>query len=109
MQDFWVSVTLSIIVAIVKKEANEKIKERTKGKGNNRIYIPNVCQLVASLKDGFVLACRKSHNYKRKKAVSSIIHEISLSVTSVRPDRPPHARKTQLKKKQYPINRKSNI
>ena len=109
LQDFWVSITLSIIVTIAKKEADEKIKQRTDGKGNKRKQIPNVSQLIGSLKDDFVLSCRLPSAALREIAIDRIIHEISLSVTTVRPDRPKRKRKDAAKKKQYPINRKSNI
>ena len=109
LQDFWVSIMLSIVVAIAKKEADEKILERTNGKNNTRKQIPNVSQLIGSLKDDFVLACRFPSDLMREIAINSIIHEISLAVSTVRPDRPKRTRKTQTKKKQYPINRKSNI
>jgi len=50
LQDFWVSITRSIIVAIAKKEADEKRQAKNKGKGNRRVYKPNVSRLVGSLK-----------------------------------------------------------
>lgn len=109
LQDFWVSITLSIVVAIAKKEADEKIQKRTEGKNNRRKQSPNVSQLVASLKDDFVLACRLPSDDLRNSAIILIIHEISLAVTTHRPDRPHHNRVKHPKKKQYPINRKSNI
>jgi len=108
-QDFWVSITLSIVVAIAKKEADEKIQKRVEGKNNRRKQIPNVSQLVGSLKDDFVIACRLPTDSLRKVAIDCIIKEISYAVTTVRPDRIPHKRATMVKKKQYPINRKSNI
>jgi hypothetical protein len=109
LQDFWVSITLSIVVAVAKAEADEKIQKRVIGKGNRRRQIPNVCQLIGSLKDDFVFACRLPSDELRKVAIDMIIKEISLAVTTVRPDRPPHKRIMNIKKKQYPINRKSNI
>ena len=109
LQDFWVSITLSIIVVIAKKEADEKIKQRAEGKNNKLTQIPNVSQLVGSLKDEFVLACRLSSDALRALAIERIINEISLAVTTVRHHRPVHKRRSAAKKKQYPINRKSNI
>jgi hypothetical protein len=109
LQDFWVAITLSIIAVIAKKEADEKIQQRTDGKNNKHKQIPNVSQLVGSLKDEFVLACRLPSNALRRIAIDRIINEISLAVTTVRHDRPARKRKSAAKKKQYPINRKSNI
>ena len=109
LQDFWVCITLSIIITIAKKEADEKIRLRTDGKNNKRKQAPNVSQLVGSLKDGFVLACRMPTSVQREIAIDRIINEISLAVTTIRHDRPSRKRTTMAKKKQYPINRKSNI
>jgi len=109
LQDFWVSVTLSIVVAIAKKEADEKIQSKVQGKNNRRKQKPNVSQLVGSLKDDFVMACRLPTETLRKIAIDAVIHEISRAVVTVRPDREPHKRDMNRKKKQYPMNRKSNI
>lgn len=109
LQDFWVSITLSIVVAISKAEADEKIKVRNKDKNNQRKQVPNVSQLIGSLKDDFVLACRLPTDKLRGIAIDMIINEISFAVSSVRPFRPPRKRPSFGKKKQYPINRKSNI
>ena len=109
MQDFWASITLSIVVAIAKKEADELIQKKVESKRNLRKQMPNVSQLVGSLKDDFVIACRLPTDAMRKVAIDMVIKEISLAVTTVRPDRPPRQRATCAKKKQYPINRKSNI
>jgi hypothetical protein len=109
LQDFWISITLSIIVSIVKEEANEKLQERLKDKDNLLEQKPNVSQLVGSLKSDFVLACRLPTDELRKEALDDLIDVISRSVTTVRPDREPHERKGDHKKKQYPMNRKSNI
>ena len=109
LQDFWVSITLSIVVAIAKKEADEIIQSKAADKNNSRKQMPNVSQLIGSLKDDFVLACRLPSDALRKVAIDVIIMEISLAVTPIRPDRPSRKRAKHAKKKQYPFNRKSNI
>ena len=109
LQDFWVSITLSIIVSIAKKEANEKVQERTQDKGNLRKRVPNVSQLIGSLKDDFVLACRLPDKTIRDFAIDMVINEISRSVTPIRHHRPSRTRNKNPKKKAYPINRKSNL
>lgn len=108
LQDFWVSVTLSIIVEIAKQEADEKIQQKTADKNNKYKQIPNVSQLVGSLKDEFVLACRLPSDSLRSAAIDAVIREISLAVSTIRPDRPSRKRSASPKKKQSPINRKSN-
>lgn len=105
LQDFWVSITLSIIVAIAKQEADEKIQQRTAGKNNKHRQNPNVSQLVGSLKDEFVLACRLPTDSMRIAAIERVINEISLAVSHARPDRPPHSRSSSLKKKQSRLRR----
>jgi len=109
LQDFWASITLSILVAVAKKEANEKLQSRIGDKPNFREQQPNVSQLVGSLKDEFILICRYESNFVRNFAIDRMIDQISRAVTTIRPDKPKHPRITQRKKKQYPINRKSNI
>jgi hypothetical protein len=109
LQDFWASITLTILVAIAKKEADEKLQRRIGNKPNRRKQMPNVSQLVGSLKDEFILICRYQSDFSRQLAIDRVIEQISRAVSTVRPDRPPHPRSNFPKKKQYPINRKSNI
>jgi len=109
LQDFWASITLSILVSVAKKEANEKLQSRIGDKPNFRQQKPNVSQLVASLKDEFILICRYESDFFRDLAIERVIDQISRAVSTVRPDKPIHHRNVQRKKKQYPINRKSNI
>ena len=109
LQDFWASITLTILVAIAKKEADEKLQSRVGHKANRRKQMPNVSQLVGSLKDEFISICRYESDAFKDLAIARVIEEISRAVSSIRPDRPPHPRSNFPKKKQYPINRKSNI
>jgi hypothetical protein len=109
LQDFWASISLSSIAEVFHKEANEKIQERVEGKNNKREQKPNMSQLVGSLKDEFIRACRLPDKSLRKEAIDAVVNEISRAVTTVRPDREPHPRNMNRKKKQYPMNRKSNI
>jgi len=78
LQDFWVSITLSIIVTIAKKEADEKIQQKTVGKNNKRKQIPNVSQLIGSLKDEFVLSCRLPSIALREIANDKINRKINV-------------------------------
>lgn len=109
LQDFWASISLSIIAEVFHKEANEKIQERVEGKNNKREQKPNMSQLVGSLKDEFILACTLPDKALRKEAIDAVIYEISRAVTTLRPNREAHPRNMNRKKKQYPMNRKSNI
>jgi len=109
LQDFWASITLSILVAVAMKDADEKLQSRIGDKPNFREQKPNVSQLVASLKDEFILICRYESDSFRELAIERVINQISRAVTTVRPDRNPRPRNMLQKKKQYPINRKSNI
>jgi hypothetical protein len=109
LQDFWASITLTILVAIAKKEADEKLQARVGHKANRRKQMPNVSQLVGSLKDEFILICRYESDFFRDFAIARVIDEISRSVSTIRPDKLPHPRCNFPKKRQYPINRKSNV
>jgi len=109
LQDFWASMTLANLVAIAKKEADELIQKKCENKNNRRKQIPNVSQLVGSLKNDFILACMLPSDALCSIEIDRIIKQISKAVTTVRPDRPPRPRKILPKKKLYPINRKSNI
>jgi len=109
LQDFWASIALSIIAEVFAKAANEKIQKRVAGKNNKLEQKPNMSQLVGSLKDEFILACTLPDKTMRREALDAVIDEVSRCVTTVRPDREPHPRDMNRKKKQYPMNRKSNI
>jgi hypothetical protein len=54
LQDFWACMHLANIAAIAKDEANDLVKEQHAGKDNKYVYIPNLNQLIGSLKDAYI-------------------------------------------------------
>jgi hypothetical protein len=110
LQDFWVSITLANIIAIAKNEAGKSLQEKCKGKSNKNPQAPNVSQLVASLKNRFVTVVNLPTAELRDIGLNRLIKRISRAYTSIRKgeDRG-HKRKTHAKKRQYPMNKKSNI
>ena len=108
-QDFWATITLTNIAANAHGEADELVQAKCAEKNNTRSQAPNVSQLVGSLKDTFIFICLLTPIQQRSAAINVLIREIARSIVLIRPDRPPRKRSKAPKKKQYPMNRKSNI
>ena len=104
LQDFWVSITLADSAAIAAAEAFAAINERSSLKKNKYEYKPNISQLIGSFKNDFVKACMNPAS----DLLDGIMYEIKAAVVPVRPGRS-FPRKKGPKKKQYPMNGKSNI
>ena len=107
LQDFWISITLCNVAAVAAAVASASIDERDSTKKKKHKYIPNMSQLVANLKYEFVKACMAIEG-TAADILSRVMKEIELAVSPVRPGRH-FDRKKGPKKRQYPMNKKSNI
>ena len=87
LQDFWACMHLANIAAIAKDEANELVKEQHAGKDNKYVYIPNLNQLIGSLKDTYIDACFAHSKRQRIKRMNSVIAQIARAVIPIRPGR----------------------
>jgi hypothetical protein len=108
MQDFWIAMTLANLVAITKKGADKTIAQRCEGKNNKYKQEANVSQLLATLKDEFIGAIILPTPELRQAAIDRIMQKVAAATVPIRPGRS-FERKKHPKKRQYPMNSKSNI
>jgi hypothetical protein len=105
LQDFWATMYLSNLAAVAKEEANEIAQKERAGKNNKYTYVPNMNQVIASLKDHLLKACFAELEEERTRCVEIILTEIKKAVVPIRPHRsvkrPSNPRKTK-----YHHNRK---
>ena len=108
LQDFWACIHLANVIAVAKNEANEKIQARCKMKNNLYQQIANTSQLVASLKEDFVIACRLPPGKQQTRALDAIMCEIAYATSPVRPGRS-SPRKAKSRDAKYHHNARPNI
>jgi len=103
LQDFWASVTLANLAAIAFNQAHDIADDQRILADNRYTYIPNISQMIASFKDDFIIACSSGSTL----LINRIIRRVAKAVVPVRPGRH-FPRKNGIKKRQFPINRKTN-
>jgi hypothetical protein len=105
LQDFWAIMYIANLVTVAKDEANAIVQKERSGKNNKYTYVPNLNQVIASLKDHLVKAYYAQTEEERESYVAFILSEIKKSVVPIRPNRsvkrPPTPRQTK-----YHHNRK---
>jgi len=104
-QDFYASIYLSNMVALVKNEANEKIAENNEDKDLKYEYEVNTNILIGKLKDSMVLMLLEDDSKKRNSMYHRIMQEISKNMVPIRPGRS-EIRNMGLKANKYPMNQK---
>jgi hypothetical protein len=82
-------------------------KEQHAGKDNKYVYIPNLNQLIGSLKDTYIDACFARSKRQRIKRMNSVIAQIARAVIPIRPNRSA-ARPLSPRKFKFHHNHKSN-
>lgn len=109
LQDFWISMYLANMAAIVKNEADEKIKHARKDKNNKYEYQANVNTLIGSLRERLADAVFSSDPNQRLKKLDRVMLEIQRSVVPIRPDDGSTPRYQYPRKSKYHHNKKSNL
>jgi hypothetical protein len=107
LQDFWTCMLLANIAAVAKDEANELVREQHSGKDNKYVYIPNLNQLIGSLKDTYIDACFLRSKRQRIKRIKAVIAQIARAVIPIRPGRS-IPRPLSPRKSKFHHNHKSN-
>jgi hypothetical protein len=107
LQDFWACMLLANIAAVAKDEANELVRAQRSGKENKYVYIPNMNQLIGSLKDAYIDAVFLPSERKRRKRMNAVIAQIARAVIPVRPGRSVE-RQLSTRKSKFHHNHKSN-
>jgi hypothetical protein len=98
---------LANIAAVAKDEANELVQEQHSGKDNKYVYIPNLNQLIGSLKDTYINACFLRSKRQRIKRMKAVIAQIARAVIPIRPNRS-IPRPLSPRKSKFHHNHKSN-
>jgi hypothetical protein len=104
-QDFWATMYLSNLASVAKDEANAIAQKERAGKNNKYTYVPNMNQVIASLKDHLVKACFAKSEEERTHYMEIILTEIKKSVVPIRPNRSVK-RPSNPRKAKYHHNRK---
>jgi hypothetical protein len=87
LQDFWATMVLSNLCATARNEANDKIKgDREEGKTKYE-YVPNVNQLIGSVKDVLIAACLVSSDEEKGRLLQEMEYEILHALVPIRPGR----------------------
>jgi hypothetical protein len=105
LQDFWATMYLSNLATVAKDEANAIAQKERAGKNNKYVYVPNLNQVIASLRDHLAEACFAKSEAERTRCVEMILTEIKKAVVPIRPNRTV-LRPSNPRKAKYPHNRK---
>jgi hypothetical protein len=105
LQDFWAVMYLTNLATVAKDEANGIAQKERAGKSNKYEYVPNLNQVIASLKDYVVKVCFAKSEEERTRYVGIILREIKKAVVPVRPNRSV-GRPSNPRKAKYHHNRK---
>jgi hypothetical protein len=87
LQDFWATMYLSNLATVAKDEANAIAQKERAGKNNKYTYVPNLNQVIASLRDHLAKACFATSEEERRRYIEFILTEIKKSVVPKRPNR----------------------
>jgi hypothetical protein len=87
LQDFWATMYLTNLVTVAKDEANATVQKERVGKNNKYTYVPNLNQVIASLRDDLIRAYFAKSEEERKRYIEFILAEIKRSVVPIRPHR----------------------
>jgi len=107
LQDFYISVFLSNMVALTLAEAQEEADNERQGKDNKYSYNININDAIGSFKDKFIKALLEENNRKRSKQITQLIEQLKRSVVPERPGRVV-PRNPNPRKANFHFNKKSN-
>ena len=107
-QDFYASIYLSNMAALVKNEANEIIAHNNEDKNLKFEYKVNTNILIGNLKDSIVIMLLEDNSENRHEMFQSIMQKIVKNMVPIRPGRS-KVRKMGLKANKYPMNQKRCI
>ena len=107
-QDFYASIYLSIMVALAKKDADEKIAQNQEDKSLKYEYKVNTNILIGKLKDKLVLMLLEDDPKKRSAMLREVMQKITKNMVPIRPGRS-NTRRKGLKAHKYPVNQKRSF
>ena len=109
MQDFWITMYLGNMVAIIKNEADQEIAEERKDKENKYEYQANVNTLIGSMRDRLADAVFSRNPAHRQKKLERIMVEVKKSVVPIRPDGGNTPRYENTRKSSHHHNKRHNL
>lgn len=104
-QDFYASIYLSNMAALVNLEANERITEENKEKDLKHTYHVNKNILIGKLKEAMILLFLRDDPEERQTLFQRMMKEILRNKVPIRPGRS-HPRNMTLKANKHPLNLK---
>jgi hypothetical protein len=105
LQDFWAVMYLANLASVAKEEANAIVQKERSGKNNKYTYVPNINQVIASIKDYMIKVYFAKSEEERERYVKIILTEIKKAVVPIRPNRSVN-RPSNPRKVKYHHNRK---
>lgn len=104
-QDFYASVYLANMVALVKQEANDIISQEDAGKQLKHEYKANTNIVIGKLKNKMVQMLLEDHPERRQAIFHQIMQDISRNKTAIRPGRS-YTRRIGLRANKNSLNQK---
>ena len=104
-QDFYATIYLSNMAELARKQSDDIVETRNKGKENKLKYKTNTNILIGTLKDEFILLLLEPNKRKRNKKFMKIMNLIAKSVVPIRSERQ-NPRKERISRGKYKANHK---
>ncbi len=104
-QDFYASIYLTNMVALLESEVTERIQKNDEGKELKHEYKANTNLVVGKLKNSLALLLLERNPWKRQRRFKRLIKWLEKKKTPIRPGRS-YKRNKVLKSNKFPRNRK---
>lgn len=104
-QDFYASIYLTNMVALLESEVTERIQKNDEGKDLKHEYKANTNLVVGKLKNSLVLLLLERNPRKRQRRFKRLMTSLEKKKTPIRPGRS-YKRNKVLKSNKFPRNRK---
>jgi len=107
MQDFFITMYMSNVIAVARWESQVDVDEEREEKDNKYSYHVNTNHAIGTFKDRFILAILEPNPRRRGKRVARILYLLTKHTVPTRPDRS-LPRNPSPRKAKFRHNRKSN-
>lgn len=107
-QDFYASVLISNLAALIRNDAEEELIEKNKGKQLKHTYKINENILIGKLKYNLILFILEENDLKKTRMYDEFLKELERNVIPIRKDRC-FERKKALRSNRYSQNRRRSL
>jgi len=107
-QDFYATVFLANMAALVKMQSDEIIQKKNEEKELKHPYKTNVNIMVSELKDELILIMMEKNEKRRKRRYNELLQEIARNVIPIRPGRH-NERNFKKSRDRYPMNARRGL